>query len=220
LPTDRRCLIIFCKEPEKGLVKTRLAVELGEEKSLNLYKAFLKDTLDMARSLSVDGKILAYDAPSAKPSYLKSIAEDFAFYRQQGEDLGRRMDNAFNYARELGFSHIVIIGSDSPTLPSFFVKEAFESLLTHDVVIGPSRDGGYYLIGIANHIPELFQDVEWSSPHTMEDTVKNLEKLNKKVSYLKPWYDIDTPENLKFLEDVIREGRVGSATFTRKALGL
>lgn len=213
----KRCLFIFAKEPEKGRVKTRLAGYLGEEASLVLYKAFIQDTIDIVRRVQAEEKVLAYEAGSDEPVYLRERAEGFNFYHQNGKDLGERMGNAFRYARDRGFGRTVIIGSDAPTLPAELIDEAFRKLRSNDLVLGPSRDGGYYLIGARGWCPALFDNVVWSSDHVLGTTVYNAEKANHKVQLLDPWYDIDTPDDLDRLREELTK-RSDAARNTRKAL--
>ncbi len=215
-----RCLIIFAKEPIRGRVKTRLAKTLGEESILSLYKAFIKDTLLIAKSVKAEKKILAYESFGGAPEYLNEISEGFSLYEQKGCDLGERMSNAFDYAQKLGSSSTVIIGSDSPTLPAHFIEEAFEKLGKANVVFGPSNDGGYYLIGVAGCCDGLFEDVVWSSEDVLKKTFHNAEYMEKTVSFLKSWYDIDVIDDLKVLKEDICAKESNGALFTKKALDL
>jgi len=214
------CLIIFAKEPDKAFVKTRLASTVGGRERLKIYKAFLKDTIKLAQKVNADQGIIAYDSKSKRPSYIESIADSFALYEQKGRDLGDRMNNAFEYAESLGFSKTVIIGSDSPNLPATFIKKAFDKLNTYDFVIGPSKDGGYYLIGTKQPSSKLFEGIKWSSDSVLNNTIKNARRLDKKVYLLHLWYDVDTPQNLEFLKSDLRGKGNSSAVFTREALGV
>lgn len=214
----KRCLIVFVKEPKKGFVKTRLATVLGEDTSLFLYKAFIKDTLSIARSVEAEIKILAYESFSKNPVYLSEISTGFNLYEQEGSDLGERMSSAFEYAQRQGSLSTVIIGSDSPTLPAHFIEDAFEKLVKADVVIGPSHDGGYYLIGVSGSPEGLFKDVVWSSSNVFKKTLDNAEYMEKEVALLKSWYDIDTIDDLKVLKEDVHAKESNTALFTKEAL--
>lgn len=210
----KRCLIIFAKEPKKGKVKTRLLSVLGKEQCVNLYKAFLKDTIYMAKRVNCEEKVIAYQSNSY-PSYLRKISGGFKFYRQKGKDIGKRMYDAFKFAECHRFSKTVIIGSDSPTLKPDFIEAAFRLLDTNDIVLGPAIDGGYYLIGLKNPYPGLFKDVEWSSDKVLEVTLKNAGKKGKKVMLLKKWYDVDDRESLLYLKKKLIKDK-NTARWTRK----
>jgi len=194
------CLIIFAKEPKAGKVKTRLQGYLSQEMCVKLYKAFLKDTVEIARRVNCKYKIIAYESNGNAPNYLKTIAAPFQFYEQKGENLGRRMYNAFKFALRKGSQRTVIIGSDSPTMPVAYIKDAFDWLKTADIVLGPSLDGGYYLIGLRKPRLSLFKNIRWSSKTALADTLKNVQRLKKAVSLLPHWYDVDEPSALAILK--------------------
>lgn len=213
------CLIIFAKEPKKGKVKTRLQEYLTKNLCLNLYKAFLRDTLALAEKISCEHKILAYDSHGKNPRYLKKIAPWYTFYKQKGECLGERMHNAFIFAKDAGASKIVIIGSDAPTLPASSIKKAFGLLGRADLVLGPSLDGGYYLIGLKSPRAGLFKDIAWSSPAVFKDTLKNARKFKQSVALLDKRYDIDEVKDLLRLKNDLSEIRNRNvARWTRKIM--
>lgn len=202
----KRALIIFAKEPKKGSVKTRLN-NLSESKRLNLYKAFLKDTVHSAKQVNCQQRIIAYESRRGAPAYLKKIAPQFRFYKQKGINLGERMYRAFRQAAKTKPCKIVIIGSDSPTLPVSYIEDAFNFLDKHDLALGPSHDGGYYLIGLKKNCFRLFKGIEWSSDKVFRDTLKNARKSKKKVGVLGQWYDVDTPQALRQLKRDLKKKR-------------
>lgn len=203
----KRCLIVFAREPEKGRVKTRLKGVLSETGCLNLYKAFLRDTINLAQKVKVQEYVIAYDSTDGAKPYLKSIASKFNFYRQEGKDLGQRMHNTFSYARAIKADKSVIIGSDSPGLPVNLIKAAFQKLDKYDLVLGPSEDGGYYLIGLKYPCEELFKDVRWSSGDVLSATLKKAKRLRKKYFLLDTWYDVDDAKSLARLESDLRSNK-------------
>ena len=211
------CLIIFAKEPQKGKVKTRLQSFLSQSQCLDLYKAFLKDTIDLAKKVKCQKRILAY-ASRKNPQYLRSIAKSFELYRQNGRNLGDKMHNAFKFANKNKADKTVIIGSDSPNLPIGLIKDAFTNLNKSDLVLGPSIDGGYYLIGLKKPLRKLFRDVKWSSENVLDKTIKNARDANKKVALLKVWYDIDDKESLVHLINDIKQTKSNFAKHTKKIL--
>lgn len=214
----RRCLIIFAKEPVKGKVKTRLNDYLSKEECFNLYKAFLKDTIELTKKIRCKDKILAYDSDKY-PDYLKKIAPDFIFYKQNGKDLGMRMHNALKFVIRDNSSKVVIIGSDLPTLPASSIKKAFDLLNRADLVLGPSLDGGYYLIGLKSPCIGLFKGITWSSAMVFQETINRTKKLKKSIAFLDKRYDIDDIESLFRLQsDLKRIKNKKTAKWTRKFL--
>ena len=210
-------IIIFAKEPKRGRVKTRLQEYLGKKLCVNIYKAFLRDTLDLVTKNSCEYKILAYDSYGESPRYLKEIAPRYTFYKQKGNGLGERMYNTFRFAKATGASKMVIIGSDSPTLPASSIKKAFGLLDSADLVLGPSLDGGYYLIGLKSSCAGLFKGITWSSPTVFKDTMKNARRLKKKVALLDKRYDIDDIRDLFRLKDDLNKLKDRSvARWTKK----
>lgn len=211
----KRCLIIFAKEPQRGRVKTRLEGYLSQTECVGLYKAFVRDSIDVAGRVQCEKKIVAYDSKNARPRYLKRIAPHFLFYKQKGRDLGQRMSNAFQFAKDSGFKKTVIIGTDSPTLPFHFIQEAFQKLSTHDFVIGPSADGGYYLIGGTRDSEGLFTGIRWSSDKVFKETLKRAKRLKKRAALLPQWYDVDNPLAMtRLMRDLKRDKKC--ALHTRK----
>jgi rSAM/selenodomain-associated transferase 1 len=195
---DDRCLLFFIKNPQKGRVKTRLAAVIGDEAAVRLYKRFL---LEMLSTLN-KGTFLFYlcvypvDALEGLRTWL---GQDYLYMPQQGENLGERMKNGFIEALAMNFKRVILIGSDIPSLPLEFIEEAFLSLEKKDVVIGPSLDGGYYLIGFRDKkfYPRAFKGIPWSTERVFEETIKILEHENLTVHTLKTLRDIDTIQDLR-----------------------
>lgn len=211
-------MFIFAKEPEIGKVKTRLKHYFSKGRLLNLYKAFIKDTLDIAKEVDCEEKYLAYFSKKS-PKLLKKISKGFKFYKQRGGDIGERMHNAFKYAKAKNAKEIIIIGSDAPTLPFTFINNAFKQLNNYDIVLGPSLDGGYYLIGLKNPCFEIFKGIKWSSDKALEDTIKNAKTLGKKITLLKKWYDVDEMASLRLLGlELKKEIDKKTAKWTRRFL--
>ena len=194
---EDRCVLFFIKNPEKAKVKTRLASVLGEKSAVKLYKQFL---LEMLSTLN-RGTFLFYICfqPQDSLNDLKSwLGEDYLYMPQIGENLGERMKNAFIEAFAMKFRRVLLIGSDIPDLPLEFIDAAFEYLDTGDVVIGPSIDGGYYLIGFRGNtfLPRAFDKIPWSTERVFEETMEIFENQKLAVHKLQPLRDIDTVEDL------------------------
>ena len=197
---DDRCLLFFIKNPEIGKVKTRLASAVGHEMAVKLYKRFL---LEMLSTLN-RGTFLFYLCfyPADALEELRNwLGEEYLYIPQRGEDLGERMKNGFTEALAMNFKRVVLIGSDIPGLPLAFIEEAFRSLEEKDAVIGPSLDGGYYLIGFKDKkfSPQAFKGIPWSTERVFEETMKILKREGLMVHTLQPRRDIDTIEDLKNL---------------------
>jgi len=195
---DNRCLLFFIKNPEKGKVKTRLASAIGDEMAVKLYRRFL---LEMLSTLN-RGTFLFYLCfyPGDSLNDLKDWLGDYYLYApQMGEHLGERMKNGFMEAFSMNFKRVVLIGSDIPDLPLEFIEEAFTALRNHDAVIGPSVDGGYYLVGFRDRSfsPQVFEEIPWSTDRVFEETMKVLKHEKLTVHTLPPWRDIDTIEDLQ-----------------------
>ncbi len=205
-------LIVFAREPEAGSAKTRLKGALSDSRRLDLYKAFLEDTRELAGRVRCGKKVLAYDSPGKAPRYLKKVFRGFRMYGQKGSSLGEKMHNAFRFAAGRGSLKTVLIGSDSPTLPVSYIDKAFRLLGSKDLVLGPSADGGYYLIALKNPCEGLFTRVRWGSGSVRTQTLRNARALKKTVSLLPLWYDVDDPPSLKRLSLDVRKGTRAEAT--------
>ncbi|HET9487219.1 MAG TPA: TIGR04282 family arsenosugar biosynthesis glycosyltransferase [Chryseosolibacter sp.] len=186
-------LIIFYRNPEIGKVKTRLAATVGDRKALEIFQRLSLHIKTITENLKMD-KIVFYSEaidlmdkwPNA--TYLKAL--------QQGEDLGERMKNAFEAGFETGYSSICIIGTDCYELTSEVILRAFEALKSSDAVIGPAKDGGYYLLGTNKPQPELFQNKEWSTETVFKETIRDFESLQLTYAQLQTLNDVDTEDDL------------------------
>ncbi|MEK6782005.1 MAG: TIGR04282 family arsenosugar biosynthesis glycosyltransferase [Bacteroidota bacterium] len=186
-------LIIFYRNPELGKVKTRLAKAIGDEMALAIYLKLSSYTHHITEDLSVN-KVVCYsqfaDTEDHWPnrSYQKKV--------QQGNDLGERMHNAFAQAFAEGYRSVCIIGTDCLELTSSIIKDAFKKLITYDVVIGPAADGGYYLLGMNKHYPEVFKNKSWSTATVSRDTILDFINLKLRFSELQTLSDIDDEKDL------------------------
>ena len=214
-----RSIVMFTKAPEPGKVKTRLTPQISDIAAAAFHEAFVLDTLDGLSSIkSVDKYIACH--PDKDHIFFKGIEETFpvAAFTQVGDTLGERMENALFYLRGMGYKEILIIGSDSPTLDFKIVDDAFDRLKKKELVIGPSLDGGYYLIGISAEIPDLFGDIEWGSDSVFEETIKKVKGSGLNCSVLPFWYDIDTINELRFMQIHLDAMNDGSCVRTREMI--
>jgi len=191
-----KALILFIKYPQAGKVKTRLGVEVGFELAAELYRLFIHQTFELVQNCSAQKVFVAFEPANREAEFHKFIPKKFSVFPQEGKNLGERMLNAFQYVFARGYKNVAILGSDSPTLPLKNIDEAFEKLSKSDLVLGPAEDGGYYLIGLTQAHPDLFDNIEWSSISVMQATIERAEKLQLQYKLLSVWYDIDTKESL------------------------
>ncbi|MBW8039980.1 MAG: glycosyltransferase [Planctomycetes bacterium] len=197
---SENCVLFFVKHPAAGKVKTRLAQHVGQDVATDLYKSFVADILSTLRALSVNIRIVYYPS-DAENQFQQWLGEEYSYIRQVGMDLGQRMKNAFLQAFSDGFDKVVLIGSDLPDLPAEYLELAFKALETNGVAVGPSSDGGYYLIGFAKEalLPDVFEGITWSSADVFEQTLKILKKHKQRVFMLPQWHDVDTWTDLSEL---------------------
>jgi len=196
-------LIIFAKEPAPGQVKTRLSPPLSLAQAAELYRCFLDDVLEEMAILSKLDLAVAYD-PVASRNFFATLAPPGAKLVPQAEaGLSHRLIEACTWGFAQGYAAVLVRNSDSPDLPGAYVQEGREALLTGqaDVVLGPCPDGGYYLVGLRQPCPELFQSVSWSTDAVLEQTLARALQLGLGPHLLPPWPDIDDlKELLNFLK--------------------
>ena len=207
-------LIVVAKEPVPGLTKTRLCPPFTPEAAAEFYHCLMLDTLAlMARLEGVDHTV-AY-APSSAHVYFKSLVPNgFRLIPQEGANLGERLANALSYHLDLGYRRVVIMNSDGPTLPLACLAEAFSALEDADITLGPSRDGGYYLIGMKRLHVDLFQAISWSTEQVFAQTLVRCRRLGLTVYQLPEWYDIDVGADLEWLDrDLARNPEAAPRTW-------
>lgn len=191
-------VLLFVKSPEKGRVKSRLAEVIGEDAALDVYKRLVRDTL---KTLEAAGCVfrLCYYPPGSGAAMENWLGDVYSYVPQLGGDLGERMENAFALAFSEGMEKVVLIGSDIPGLSASLINEAFDALAAADAVIGPARDGGYYLIGFNSHsfLPAAFRGVVWSTDSVYRETMNIFGEAGLGVHVLSRLTDVDTYEDLK-----------------------
>ncbi|EAY24146.1 TIGR04282 family arsenosugar biosynthesis glycosyltransferase [Microscilla marina] len=192
----KNLLLIFTKNPIKGKVKTRLAQSVGETKALEVYQYLLQHTRKVTQCLDADKAVFYADFVASNDEWHH---HDYQKFVQQGDDLGIRMGNAFRQGFAQGYQHIVIIGSDCAQITSEIITEAFVALTTHDVAIGPAKDGGYYLLGMNQLHAEVFQNKTWSTPTVLAQTRQDFENMQATIYTLPQLSDIDTAADLQTL---------------------
>lgn len=207
---------VFAKFWQPGEVKTRLAAHVGDAAASAIYRQFL-DTLLQRLSGQAERSILAF-WPAEQIDAFRSIASGWQLQPQSEGNLGTRMDRYFEDAFAAGCRRVVLLGSDSPNLPVEFVQQAFAQLGDHDVVLGPTFDGGYYLVGASRHAPNIFAGVSWSTPQVWEQTLDNARRAALRCATLPRWYDVDEIKDLQRLRTDLRDASDSSLLDLRAAI--
>lgn len=184
-------LIVFTKNPIPGKCKTRLAKKIGDEPATEIYKILLNHTALITQPLNLVKEVHYSDFIEHNDMF----DDSFVKLVQQGNDLGEKMEYAFTKGFQQGFEHVIIIGSDLLDFTTEDINEAFKALETYDYVLGPSEDGGYYLLGMNQHTPELFKNKHWGTDTVLRDTLIDLNGTH--LALLDERNDIDTFEDLE-----------------------
>lgn len=188
---------MFAKYWQAGRVKTRLAKRLGSEAAAELYRAFVAALLTRLKTVA-DRRVLAFTPPDRRVDFARFAGERWQLEPQGAGDLGSRIERYLAAALNRGAQRVVLIGSDSPLLPIARIEQAFRLLADCDVVLGPSDDGGYYLVGVSGSVPRIFDGIAWSTPHVWPQTLAHIERLRLRFSAMPSYYDVDD------LQDLIR----------------
>ncbi len=183
-------LLILLKAPRRGLVKTRLASELGADTALGIYRELLDIVLN--RMASVQEVELHYSPADAGPQIASLLRPGWKAYPQTEGDLGVRMQNAFAQAFHLGSQRVVMIGTDCPEVCATDILEAWNALAKHDLVLGPATDGGYWLIGLNKPQPHLFSGIRWSTETVFAETLAHAQATGLIHHLFRRLSDVDT----------------------------
>lgn len=196
----KRSLVVIGKAPEAGRTKTRLTPPLTPEEAAGLYEAFLVDCVELGFQLDWERVSVVY-APTAgaRAALSRLLPRGTRLIAQPGTGLQAALSGAFEREIATGFDRVVLIGSDNPSLPKTIIEEASIRLDDCDVVIGPSTDGGYYLIAMSALHPGLFERITWSTDVVYGETLERAAALGLDVFTLPAWYDVDTVEGLRQL---------------------
>lgn len=187
-------LAVMTKAPRAGEVKTRLSPPLTPAEAASLNVCFLRDTAAAILQVTEGARgIGCYTPIGAEDAYRNILPLDFQLIPQRGETFGERLIFAMEDLLEVGFASVCLIDSDSPTVPVRAFAEAVKALaLPNDcVVLGPSDDGGYYLIGLKKAHRRIFEEIDWSTGRVLEQTLERAAELNLEVHLLPAWYDVD-----------------------------
>src|SRR5262245_10500894 len=189
-----RRLALFARRPEAGEVKTRLSPAVPASLALDLYRAMLKDAIALLASASAEERCVYWASPG--PHEGPPLPPGFRVREQRGGDLGERIERALDDLIAGPGDRAVIVGADCPALETSALGQAFDALATHDVVLGPARDGGYYLVGLRLRAPDLFRHIEWSTARVLDQTLERAAGAGLAAALLPALDDLDTPQDL------------------------
>ena len=201
----RTALVIFAKAPVPGQVKTRLCPPLTADEAATIHGTFVLDTLERTKTAVMKLKLHADRylacAPSSTLAFFRILEERHAvgLIEQEGDDLGARMNRACETLFQRGYQQVLIVGTDVPSLPLDYYRQALVQLERHDVVVGPALDGGYYMIGLKNIAPALFHGIPWSTDRVLTMTREKAMDMGLLVALLPEWRDVDTIDDLRLL---------------------
>lgn len=210
-----KTIVLMAKAPVAGKVKTRLVPALSGEEAAELYRCFLCDAVERALSVG-DAKVVVACTPADAVDELPRVVRRAVRCIPQPEgDLGTKMRGVFERLFEEGSEAVVMTGTDLPTLPARFLTAALALLDTAPapVVLGPSHDGGYYLLGLRRVVPDIFAGIEWSTERVLQQTCDHLHRQGCLIRCTPPWYDVDNAADLRLLLahlSVLQASRGGS----------
>ncbi|HYH86261.1 MAG TPA: TIGR04282 family arsenosugar biosynthesis glycosyltransferase [Pyrinomonadaceae bacterium] len=197
---SRPAVIVMIKVPRAGFVKTRLTPALSDADAAALAVCLAQDAVNSASRVASE-VIIAYAPSDGRDMLEASLPNGLHWLEQRGRDLGERLEAITVQAFEMGFGPLVFIGADSPTLPPVFIATAIRSLAAaeSDIALGPTEDGGFYLVGLRIHARGIFRHIAWSTSEAYAQTARNAARLGLRLLELPLWYDVDTPSDLQRL---------------------
>lgn len=213
-------LIVLAKEPRPGTVKTRLARSVGDGVAARLYEAFLADTLSACEeACRIAGARLCISfSPASAADYFGELAPHAVLLPQPDGDLGARLGAAAETVLGLGAQGVVLVGSDLPYLDSADLVHALRTVSEGRAIVGPSMDGGYWLLGLPRAAPAVFEGIEWSSEHVLGQTLERLEDEDFELVQLATHFDVDDETDIERLRALLGELPLERCPRTRAAL--
>ena len=214
-------VLIFAKYPEPGAVKTRMVPPLTFEQAATLHRLSLQTVCEIVLDTAQLEATLVVTPDDSVASF-GSVVErsDVAIWPQGEGNLGKRLDRAAGRVFREGGRAVLLLGADSPTLPVSYLQEAIRLLERHEVVLGPSDDGGYYLLGLRGPHPSLFEQIDWGGPLVASQTRSRARAAELDLAEIPTWYDLDRFDNLKRAADDLREVAADDAPARRQLCSL
>jgi len=189
----------MAKEPKVGLTKTRLCPPLTFEDAAKLYEALLRDTIDSVSKLTEIDLAIAITPPESQGFFERISPPGTILLPVICSDIGDCLNQVLNQLLDLGYQKVMALNGDGPSLPIEFVYQAFDLLDDHNLVFGPSEDGGYYLVGMKEETPEIYTDISWSTSHVLSQTLGRADILGLTVATSPTWYDVDSAADIERL---------------------
>jgi rSAM/selenodomain-associated transferase 1 len=209
-------LIIIAKEPLVGTTKTRLSPPLTLSAAAEFFEALLDDTIELAASIQGLDLAVAVTLPESVAYFKQKTPPETTLIPVTCIDIGDCLRQVFEQLFQMRYTKVLAFNSDGPSLPKEYIQRAIPLLDEHDVVFGPSEDGGYYLIGFKELYPALFKDIQWSTPQVLEESLAKAEGEKLSVALLPEWYDVDTKADLIRLMLEARTGQTNQLKHTRR----
>lgn len=195
----KKNLIVFIKYPEIGKVKTRLAKTLGDEFAFKFYQLCSEYTVRESEKLIEQNVVVNLFYSNRIPDNMakENTGSKFKLFEQKGMNIGEKIQNAFQIICNKSSGKTIVIGTDLPDFTAELINNCFTLLDKFDAVIGPSNDGGYYLLGLKNYFPQIFQNIPWSTNAVLKTTLQILQKNKIKTKIIDELIDIDTELDLR-----------------------
>ena len=202
--SSKNRLILFTRYPEAGKTKTRLIPYLGAERAAHLQRQMTEHIVATTRPLRVKGSLSmeVHFSGGALEQMQDWLGAELTYRPQCEGDLGYRLQAAIADGFRMGWERIAIIGADCPEISPHHLEQTFHQLESHDVVLGPAQDGGYYLVGVSRVCAELFQGIAWGTGQVFEQTVAIAKRLNLSLTTLETLRDVDRPEDIAVFEQL------------------
>jgi len=217
--SNQAVLVVMAKQPVVGNTKTRLVPYLTAEEAAQLYEALLLDTLELAAGLSPVADLAIAITPPESQAYFEAIIPAGAsIYPTRGADIGVCLKQATGQFLTQGYRKVLAINSDGPSLPATILQQAISVLDDVDLVLGPSEDGGYYLVGMKRPCDRIFESITWSSARVLQQTLERATEASLRVALTRCWYDIDTPDDLQRLQTELLSSDGTRLAYTRAML--
>ena len=202
----KQALVVFSKTPVIGQVKTRLVPPLTDDQALHLYRALLQDTLVLCSSFATQEVGLFLSLTGEAPASLlpPSLRSRFALLQQEGADLGERLAHCFATLHGKGFTRIAVVGADAPLMRRDEIVDAFHLLGGYDLILGPTEDGGYFLVATTRPLPEIFEAIDWGTDVVLQQTLDRAQAAGVAFALLPEGRDVDRIQDLRAVWETMR----------------
>ena len=215
---DNSVIVVMAKQPVVGKTKTRLCPPFTPEEAANLFEALMRDTIYLTSQVPNAQTAVAISPPGSEAYFQSITPSNTRLLSVEGRDIGVCLAKSFELLFQQGYKKIIAFNADGPTLPLDYLVKTLEYLDQHDVVLGPSDDGGYYLIGLKKLNWILFKDINWSTNQVFEQTKLKVKQAGLSLAETPPWYDVDTDPDFKRLVKDLENLSETSLPYTRQYL--